>query len=80
MAPGDAAPPAFFGGVEPAGRDGRRGPVRGPASLDSLQQAAARLAAAKRPMIIAGGIWLLVDLFLLPSMVREENARRLGAR
>lgn len=31
------------------------------------------------PMIIAGGIWLLVDLFLLPSMVREENARRLGA-
>jgi TM2 domain-containing membrane protein YozV len=32
------------------------------------------------PMIIAGGIWLLVDLFILPSMVREENARRLARR
>ena len=29
------------------------------------------------PMIIAGGIWLLVDLFMLPSMVRQENANRL---
>ena len=28
------------------------------------------------PLIIAGGIWLLVDLFFIPSMVREENARR----
>jgi TM2 domain-containing membrane protein YozV len=27
------------------------------------------------PMLIAGGIWLLVDLFLLPSLVREANAR-----
>lgn len=30
------------------------------------------------PLIIAGGIWLLVDLFILPSMVRETNARRLA--
>lgn len=30
------------------------------------------------PLIIAGGIWLLVDLFLLPSMVRETNAARLN--
>ncbi|MFB8387478.1 TM2 domain-containing protein [Microbacterium sp. NPDC055910] len=32
------------------------------------------------PLLIAGGIWLLVDLFVLPSMVRDENARRLEPR
>ena len=27
------------------------------------------------PMVLAAWIWVIVDLFLLPSMVREENAR-----
>ena len=27
------------------------------------------------PLIIAGAIWLIVDLFLIPGMVREENTR-----
>ncbi|GAA3213324.1 TM2 domain-containing protein [Microbacterium terregens] len=30
------------------------------------------------PLVIAGGIWLLVDLFLLPSMVREANTLRMN--
>lgn len=32
------------------------------------------------PLVIAAGIWLLVDLFLIPSMVREENSRIPGWR
>lgn len=28
------------------------------------------------PLVIAGGIWLLVDLLLMPSLVRSTNARR----
>lgn len=29
------------------------------------------------PLLVAAGVWWLVDLFLLPSMVRETNARPL---
>lgn len=28
------------------------------------------------PMVIAGGIWLLVDLFLIPGLVRTTNTNR----
>lgn len=28
------------------------------------------------PMVISGGIWLFVDLFLIPSLVRRANAGR----
>lgn len=28
------------------------------------------------PLVIAGMIWIIVDLFLIPSMVRETNAAR----
>ncbi|WP_243074028.1 TM2 domain-containing protein [Microbacterium sp. SS28] len=28
------------------------------------------------PLVIAGGIWLLVDLFVIPSLVRSTNAAR----
>jgi TM2 domain-containing membrane protein YozV len=30
------------------------------------------------PLILAAGIWWFIDLFLLPSMVREENVARLN--
>lgn len=28
------------------------------------------------PLVMLGGLWLIIDLFLLPSMVRGTNARR----
>lgn len=30
------------------------------------------------PLLLAAGIWWVIDLFLIPGMVREENQRRLA--